>query len=148
MKVPDYLFQAITVFYERNKHKAEVEPFDRGYTFTNHWESPAYRVNIQNRELEGGGPGLTALLWDGVTSILEEWCGHKLQPSSIYGIRIYSNNSVLATHVDRLPLVISCIINVEQAGMEEVWPIEVYDHNGQAHNITMEPGDMVLYEVR
>jgi hypothetical protein len=47
--------------------------------------------------------------------------------------------------VDRLPLVSSCIINVDQ-DLDEPWPIEVYDHNGKAYNVTMQPGDMVLYE--
>lgn len=47
--------------------------------------------------------------------------------------------------VDRLPLVSSCIINVDQ-DVDEPWPIEVYDHNGKAYNVTMEPGDIVLYE--
>jgi hypothetical protein len=40
----------------------------------------------------------------------------------------------------------SCIINVDQ-DVDEPWPLEVYDHNGKAHNVTMVPGDMVLYEV-
>jgi prolyl 4-hydroxylase len=26
------------------------------------------------------------------------------------------------------------------------WPLEVYGHDGRAHNVSMEPGDMVLYE--
>lgn len=64
---------------------------------------------------------------------------------SLYGIRIYTENSVLATHVDRLPLVSSAIINVAQ-DVDEPWPIEVYGHDGKATNVTMEPGDMVMYE--
>ena len=51
----------------------------------------------------------------------------------------------LAVDVDRLPLVSSAIINVAQ-DIDEPWPIEVYDHNGKAHNVSMQPGDMVLYE--
>ena len=47
--------------------------------------------------------------------------------------------------VDRLPLVSSAIINVDQ-DLDEPWPVEVYDHVGRAYNITMQPGDMVLYE--
>jgi prolyl 4-hydroxylase len=47
--------------------------------------------------------------------------------------------------VDRLPLVSSAIINVAQ-DVEEPWFLEVYDHQGVAHNITMEAGDLVLYE--
>jgi len=68
-----------------------------------------------------------------------------LKESSLYGIRVYKENSILATHVDRMPLISSCIINVAQ-DVEEDWPIEVIGHDGKAHNITMEPGDMVLYE--
>jgi hypothetical protein len=42
-------------------------------------------------------------------------------------------------------LISSCIVNVDQ-DLDEPWPIEVYDHNGKAYNVTMEPGDIVLYE--
>ena len=30
--------------------------------------------------------------------------------------------------------------------LDDPWPIEVYDHNGRAHNVTMQPGEMCLYE--
>lgn len=45
----------------------------------------------------------------------------------------------------RLPLVSSCIINVAQ-DVDEPWLLEVYDRHDRAVNVTMEPGDMVLYE--
>ena len=60
-------------------------------------------------------------------------------------VRDYRNNSILAPHCDRFPLVASCIINLDQ-DVDEDWPLEVFDHNGDAHNVTMVPGDMVLYE--
>ena len=47
--------------------------------------------------------------------------------------------------MDRLPLVSSCIIQVAQ-DIDEPWPVEVISHAGVAYNVTMEPGDMVLYE--
>jgi prolyl 4-hydroxylase len=75
----------------------------------------------------------------------QEWTGQELTQCSLYGIRIYTEGSVLATHVDRLPLVSSAIINIAQ-DVDEPWPIEVYGHDGKATNVTMEPGDMVLYE--
>lgn len=53
--------------------------------------------------------------------------------------------AILAPHVDRLPLVSSCIVNVAQ-DVDEPWPLEVIDREGKAVNVTMEPGDMVLYE--
>lgn len=52
---------------------------------------------------------------------------------------------MLAPHVDRLPLVSSIIINVDQ-DVDEDWPLEVYDHDGVAHNITLGVGEMVYYE--
>ena len=94
----------------------------------------------------GAGQNLKQQIWDGVRPVLEEWTGKKLKETSLYGIRIYTEGSILATHLDRLPLVSSCIINVDQ-DLNEPWPIEVYDHAGKAHNVTMEPGDMVFYEV-
>lgn len=63
----------------------------------------------------------------------------------MYGIRVYKEGAILAPHVDRLPLVSSAIINVDQ-DVDEPWPLEVIGHDGIAHNVTMEPGDMVLYE--
>lgn len=42
-------------------------------------------------------------------------------------------------------MVTSAIINVDQ-DVDEPWPLEVYGHDGKATNVTMEPGDMVLYE--
>merc|ERR1711983_758200 len=76
---------------------------------------------------------------------MEEWTGEELTQCSLYGIRVYPEGAILATHVDRLPLVSSAIINVAQ-DVDEPWPIEVIGHGGKAHNVTMEPGDMVLYE--
>lgn len=51
----------------------------------------------------------------------------------------------LYSSVDRFPLITSAIINVDQ-DVDEPWPLEVYGHDGKATNVTMEPGDMVLYE--
>jgi hypothetical protein len=70
---------------------------------------------------------------------VEAWTGHRVVECSLYGIRIYKENSILATHVDRLPLVSSAIINVDQ-DVDEDWPLEVIGHDGKATNITMEPG--------
>ena len=146
LKLPPHVWEALSTFYEQNKHLAVEEKWSRGYTYVNHWESPSFMVSVEDMRLQGAGPQLKQLVWDGVKPIIEEWVGRDIYPTSMYGVRIYTNNSVLATHVDRLPLVSSCIINVGQEDMAEPWPIEVYDHSGKAHNVTMEPGDMVLYE--
>ena len=59
--------------------------------------------------------------------------------------QVYKEGSVLLPHVDDVPLICSAIINVAQS-VEEPWPLEVYGRDGMAVNITMNPGDIVLYE--
>ena len=102
-------------------------------------------ISVEDAGLRGGGPRLKSQIWDSVKPILEEWTNMELQPSSQYGIREYTTGAVLSPHVDRLPLVSSCIINVAQ-DVEEDWILEVIDRQGRAVNVTMHPGDMVLYE--
>lgn len=101
-------------------------------------------ISFEDSSIEGGAE-LKHFIWNKVQPIIEEWVGRKVHPTSLYGIRVYSAEAVLATHVDRLPLVSSCIIQVDQ-DVDEPWPVEVYSHDGKAYNVTMKPGDMVLYE--
>ena len=42
-------------------------------------------------------------------------------------------------------MVASAILNVAQ-DVDEDWPTEIYDHQGRAHNITLHPGEMLLFE--
>lgn len=88
---------------------------------------------------------MKSAIWDAARETIQEWTGEELTECSLYGIRVYTEGSVLAPHVDRLPLVSSAIINVAQ-DVDEPWVLEVYGHDGKATNVTMEPGDMVLYE--
>lgn len=140
-------------------------------THVNHWSSPTYMVHIDNPYFEGGGMELKNYIWHVARLKLEKWIntgggsnfaaatakgnaktdakeeGVKwtLSPTSLYGVRVYKEGSILAPHVDRLPLVTSAIINVDQ-DVDEDWPLVVIGHDGVAYNVTMEPGDMLLYE--
>lgn len=146
MRVPEKLFEALRTFWELNKHeRGEVEWEGQISPYHNHWDAPPSFIRIQDPSFLGGGPELAASVSDMVRDVLEEWTGQFLSGSSVYGIRVYHNNSILAPHCDRLPLITSAIINVDQ-DVDEPWPLEVYDHSGMVHNVTMEPGDMVLYE--
>ena len=145
IKAPSGVFELIQDFWEKNKENKSPEKWNSGNTYTNHWVAPTYMVSVEDTGLRGGGTYLKNKIWDLAKTTLEEWTGEELTPCSLYGIRIYTENSVLATHVDRMPLVSSAILNVAQ-DVDEPWPIEVYGHDGKAYNVTMEPGDMVLYE--
>lgn len=116
-----------------------------GNTYTNNWKTHSKMVSVEDSGLRGGGYGLKQKIWDAAKDTITEWTGEELTQCSLYGIRVYYEDSVLAPHVDRLPLVSSAIINVAQ-DVDEPWPLEVIGHDGRAQNVTMEPGDMVLYE--
>lgn len=138
MRAPADLFQSLKTFWEKYKDLETEEAWDVGNTAVNHWESPTYMVYIQ-------GERLVQQVFDDIQGIMRKWTGQHQVPTSVYGIRIYKTGAVLAPHVDRLPLVSSAIINVDQE-LDEPWPLEVIGHDGLARNITMEPGDLVLYE--
>ena len=104
------------------------------------WESPTWMLDVGDEKLHGAGSKLKQTIWEVARHELQQWTKEELTPTSLYGIRKYTEGAILATHVDRLPLVISAIINVAQ-DVDEPWPLEVYGHDGIAYNVTMEPGE-------
>ncbi|RYG64377.1 hypothetical protein EON64_14125 [archaeon] len=44
--------------------------------------------------------------------------------------------------------VISSIVHVghDYQGGQDPWPIEIEDHDGRVHSVTLEPGQMLFYE--
>ena len=145
MKVPEHVWGVIKEFWDLNKNNERNEQWPPGNTYTNHWVQPTGMVSLEDRRLRGGDGSVKRNIWDGLRPILEEWVGQRLVDTSLYGIRVYHEGAMLASHVDRLPLVTSCIIHVDSV-LREPWPIEVFSHDGTGYNVTMAPGDMVLYE--
>jgi len=80
----------------------------------------------------------------------EEWSGiSELVPTSAYGVRLYRNGSALAMHYDKIfTHVISSIVHIahEYDDDSEPWPIEIEDHNGQLHAVSLKAGEMLFYE--
>ena len=76
----------------------------------------------------------------------EEWSGMELREAACYGIRVYQPGSFLYTHVDRTEThIISSTICVAHY-LYKPWPLYIEDIDGNPHEISMEPGDMVFYE--
>jgi prolyl 4-hydroxylase len=132
-------------FWNRNKENWKPENWPEANTYVNHWKSPTYMVSVEDAGLRGGGGQLKQAIWDAAKSTISEWTNQELTEVSLYGIRVYTEGAMLNTHVDRLPLVSSAILNVAQ-DVDEPWPLEVIGRDGKAYNVTMEPGDMILYE--
>jgi len=146
IKAPEAVMKLLREHWENNKDKQKQESWPMGNTYVNHWSAPTYMVSVEDQNLRGtGGMRLKNQIWDAAKTTIEGWTGMELKPTSMYGIRVYTEGAVLNPHVDRLPLVSSAIVNVAQ-DVDEPWPLEIYDRHDRAVNVTMEPGDMVLYE--
>jgi len=147
IRAPKEVWEKVKKFWDENKDKKnwKDENWPKGNTYTNHWDSPTYMVSVEDTRLRGSGSNIKQRIWNAARDTIQEWISHEVTECSLYGIRVYTKGAILATHVDRMPLVSSAILNVAQ-DVDEPWPIEVYGHDGKAYNVTMEPGDMVLYE--
>ncbi|KAL7562109.1 hypothetical protein ACA910_019854 [Epithemia clementina (nom. ined.)] len=139
------ILQALWTKYGMDIKNWRREQWETGSIYTNAaWSSPTELVDV-NRFLTLAQ--IRQVEWD-VKQVLEGWSGVSLVPTSTYGIRIYTRDSILAPHVDRLPLVLSAILHVahDNAPNKEAWPLQVIGHNGVAVNLTLQPGEMILYE--
>ena len=130
VRAPKVLSDLLAAHWEMNKHLKTEEVWFAGNTYTNHWEAPTYMVAVENSKLRGAGFQLKERLWEAVKSTIEEWTGMEQKATSMYGIREYTSGALLSPHVDRLPLVSSCIVNVAQ-DVDEPWPLEIYDREGK-----------------
>ncbi|KAG7360213.1 ankyrin repeat domain protein [Nitzschia inconspicua] len=143
IRTPTKLYSLLRDFWDNHRDKSEPE-WSSVTVYQNTWKYNTEMVYVDN-ERSGGSSKLSKAVYDTVQPLLEDWTGQYLEPVSLWGIRIYKNNSILVPHVDRMPLIVSAIIQVDQ-DVDEPWPLEVYGHDGKAANVTMEPGDMLLYE--
>ena len=125
IRAPDELRKLLTDHWEKNKNMKTEEQWSVGNTYTNNWAAPTYMISVEDTKLRGGGTKLKRKIWDAAKTTIEQWTGMELEPISQYGIRMYTEGAVLSPHVDRLPLVSSCIVNVAQ-DVDEDWPLEVY----------------------
>lgn len=104
----------------KDEHRTK-EVFEGGGNVVNHWDVPTYMVNLFER---GEASDIVVeAVYEMLRHELEAWTGLEQRPVSLYGIRVYERGAILASHVDRYPLVTSAIINVDQE-LEEPWPLE------------------------
>ena len=103
IRAPPALFQLLSDFWEANKGREVLESDDVS-PFQNTWEVPTSLLKTELDHFIGGGWNLSAAVWNAARDILEDWTGQTLAGSSVYGIRLYHNQSILTPHVDRLPL--------------------------------------------
>ena len=142
------MYRRLFEFWEKNQENWKVESWPEGNTYTNHWKSPTYMVSVEDSSLRGSGTSLKETILQDTQQVMKEWLSRddiQFSDCRLYGIRVYTEDAMLNPHVDRLPLILSSIVNIAQ-DVDEPWPLEVIGHNGLARNITLQPGEMLLYE--
>ena len=86
---------------------------------------------------------------DALMPLVEAWAGGvRLEPTDIYGMRVYQDGATLLQHVDREDThALSLIINVDQAGVRRPWPVVIRNFtSGEDAHVTLEPGELLYYE--
>lgn len=136
LKMPVDTFSWLRNWYDKMRETAEYE--GPGGPCMNQHVAPAEVAHLPS--------DMKDRLAEELKPILRDWYGGDLFMTSIYGVRKYTNGSVLRMHVDTVSThVVSAIINVDQE-VEEDWKLVILDHEDHEHSVSMEPGDMLLYE--
>lgn len=141
-KLPPDVWSSISAYYYNNRNHMTFEEQAGASVFINWWESPCYFIGMPW--------GLKGRWQARLQKLVQNWIGHEtpLEQTDIYGIRRYEQGARLLSHVDRITThAVSLIINVAQENMKEPWMVEIYDFAGRLHEIEMQPGDTIYYEV-
>jgi len=97
IKAPKAVWEPLINFYNKYKTQVVTEQWYRGATIVNSWDAPSKMVSFENPNFEGGWQ-VKEKIWEGVRPIIQEWIGgYELKPTSLYGIRLYTDGSVLAS---------------------------------------------------
>jgi prolyl 4-hydroxylase len=120
-----------------------------------HRHAPMRELTVTGVETDDGGDGselvplpdvLRREIHAALQPICEAWCGEPLEPTAVYGLRVYHHGARLQPHRDRIAThIISAILNIDQETNTD-WPLEIDDHVYRSHRLVLKPGEMVLYE--
>ena len=80
--------------------------------------------------------------WRGERARAQHWVG-----TGTFGPREYGPGATLAMHVDIAATnVVSVVLHVGAAGGDAAWPLAIVDHANATREITLRPGEALLYE--
>lgn len=97
IRAPEKVFSLINEFWQNNRNNQSVE-WDMVTPFHNVWVAPPTILRIQNETLIGGGEYLSTAIANAAQEAIEEWTGVPQVSTSVYGIRVYHNQSILTPH--------------------------------------------------
>lgn len=159
-KVPPNVMASMLAYHHNNYDNLVPEEYNPwtpdGGMSSNFWLAPSYIIPIS--------PALKADWATGLQAQMHTWLSGKVptQFNALYGMRVYTDNSKLFSHVDKIQThAISTVVNIAQSGVREPWPIEMdcrpdihrtySDHlslveSGEVQGVLLKPSEMLLYE--
>lgn len=148
IKTPERAWNIIQEVYNLVRHTGVREDFEYKENSIPTGDSEILNLE-QVRTIRG-------IIHEELKGVHEQWSGTSLIPSFVYGIRSYTKDATLSSHVDRIATHhISSIIIVDKdlncgckqtVGGEHDWALDVQDHDGTWHKVYADIGDMILYE--
>lgn len=117
-RAPTQVYDMIRRHWEAHKLDNQTEWWPKKLPRNNYWAATPHVTNFLV-----DGYGLMERTLPIMKKVMEDWTRVEQRATNMYGIRIYKNGTIITPHVDRYPLVISVIINVDQ-DVEEPWPLE------------------------
>ena len=153
MSIVDKLHQ----YWKESRRSATQRQFSRGSTEFNHWSSSTYHKSLDE------DPSLKQQITEWTKQRLEEWIGIEMTPrSSPASIQLFQQGAIVAPQVvvtsavgrngrppsEFVPFRCFVALEEERGGSTATWPLEIYDRDGLAVNITLDPwkGRMVMIE--
>jgi len=138
-KLDNALYQELLKFYLKNRSKDKSEHIEGNFVFIPESKKEATRIIELSRELK-------EKIHFSLQKPLQNWSNLILEPTFVYGIRVYQEGSLLIPHRDRENThIISAIINIDQE-VEEEWPLIIEDHFYRKHEVILKPGEVIYYE--
>ena len=89
---------------------------------------------------------VNSLVLEKLRPMHQVWSGQELVGTACYGIRIYQRGAYLYNHVDRIATHIISGTFCVDCSLEEPWPLYIEDEEGRPTEVSIEPGEIVLFE--
>lgn len=138
MAIPEALHRPLVDYYRAHREGGTQEHVEGGFITGPDRHSNSRLIDLPD--------DLKHLANEILHPILEEWSGVRLEPTFVYGVREYAQGARLWPHRDRADThAVSATLTIDQDG-DESWPFEIDDHVYRRHEVSMQSGEMALYE--
>ena len=133
LDVPPAVYSILTEFYDRNKMHEENYAGKENYS-----KQVSYLQDINQLG------DRVAFIKETMLDLHQEWCGRKLKPAVVYGVRSYSANTIFNAHFDRQDT--HHVASSITLGKDAPLNLNIQDHDNQWWGVDVEPGQMIMFE--